>query len=1235
VGQKLGRYELIAKIGSGGMAEVFLAQYGSVEGFKRQLVIKRMRPELADRDEAVEMFLDEARLCAKLNHPNIVNVSDLGEADGTYFIAMDFVDGPHLGKLARHLVRKQTPLPPLLCAYVVTRAADGLHYAHTQTDPETGQALGIVHRDVSPHNILISKFGDVKLADFGVAKAVGKESETKSGVVKGKVAYMSPEQIYGDELDGRSDVFALGIVLFEITTARRLYKHKSELVSMQRITQEDAPAPSRFNPAIDAELERIILKALHRDRERRYQTANALKVDLDAWISQQAQGHLKTELADFMAEHAGDMEQMREQVPDTGSVRSRSRASFSAEGPPPAPMAGHGGSDGPTGRSPTPPHRPISQETAIARPSAQTHSSQVATQLAADQSSELDVDVVSQLVDGTRTIPARKSDLHLLDTLIQPGPPETDETKRPPWEEPSSGADPSTSGISLSTKAFGKLKTNLSPHGSRFIGRKEDLKHLHAFFEDGASIVSIVGPAGTGKTRLALRYAEKHLPDLSDRGGGAWLCDLTTAHDIKDICTAMAGVLNVPLTGSSSDEESVEVTGRALAGRGKMLVILDNFEQVVDHGPATLSRWAASAPMVRFVVTSRELLRLDGEVCHELAPLPVPERDDDVEDAEAVKLFVDRARAVKPGYHLSAQDRQAVAAIVQKLDGIPLAIELAAARMSVLKPQKILERLSRRFDLLKGGGRHLSKRQATLRGAVDWSWELLSDVEKDALMQCAVFRGGFSLEAAEEVLDLSGHDGDPWPLDVVQALKDKSLLRAFDVTELEGETRFSMYESVREYAMEKLREANKRDAAQERHARYFLVTAEEWGSGATTHGGAECLARLRLDLSNILAVQERSRGVRYGETGPVPGWARADMPLRVAVALEPAFSARGPFTEQVRLVDQGLAAADAQTDPGLKVRALCIRGRARRRLGQIKESRHDFAEALKTAKNAGSRRAEGPVLRDLGILAADEGRMDDALRNVKDALVVNQATGDRAEEGVTLAYLAFLYDELGQVQTATEHYQRALVVLREVGDQRMEALCLGNFGLYYQDHGDVEEAKRQITKALDLLAEVGDRTFEGPFQGYLGNLCHENGELEDAIKHFKGSVGVMRESGNLRYEGLMLGYLAAAYACLDRIDEAEATLAESDQRNQQVGDPRHIECGKLMHGFLEVALARKARAAGNDDAIASLVGRARRRVEEAEEKGEDGMSTADRSDDARRTLRLLKRELERFEKAAG
>ena len=305
--ERFGQYELIDKIAAGGMAEIFFARLVGVQGFARNVVVKRMLPELSVRPDFVEMFLDEARLAANLNHPNLVQVYDLGQLDDAYFMAMEFIDGPHLGSLFAHSLRQGKPLPVALCAWIVARAADGLGFAHEAHHPDTGQPMNIVHRDISPQNILISKHGDVKVTDFGVAKTEVQHTKTRTGIIKGKVAYMSPEQCLADAVDNRTDVFALGICLYELLTRRRLYKEKSDLKIMTRITQEQAKPPSALNADVDDALDQICLKALEKATQNRFQTMAEFSQELDKWLLRNNHTGGKKQLSSWIAEHAPEV----------------------------------------------------------------------------------------------------------------------------------------------------------------------------------------------------------------------------------------------------------------------------------------------------------------------------------------------------------------------------------------------------------------------------------------------------------------------------------------------------------------------------------------------------------------------------------------------------------------------------------------------------------------------------------------------------------------------------------------------------------------------------------------------------------------------------------------------------------------------------------------------------------------------------------------------------------------
>ncbi len=268
----LGRYRVVDEIGIGGMASVHLARADGPGGFQKWVAIKRIHPHLVEDDQFIHMFLDEARIAARISHANVAQVFDLGEGDGTYWIAMEYLHGEPLREVMR-CVEDGFPLPSTdIAARIVADAAEGLHAAHDLKD-KNGALLNLVHRDVTPHNLFLTYDGNVKVVDFGIAKVAGRLSQTRAGTLKGKLAYMSPEQVRGAEIDRRTDIFALGVVLWELTTGHRLFRMESDLETLEKVQACIVPSPSAVVPDYPAELESIVMRALAKAPEQRFQTA--------------------------------------------------------------------------------------------------------------------------------------------------------------------------------------------------------------------------------------------------------------------------------------------------------------------------------------------------------------------------------------------------------------------------------------------------------------------------------------------------------------------------------------------------------------------------------------------------------------------------------------------------------------------------------------------------------------------------------------------------------------------------------------------------------------------------------------------------------------------------------------------------------------------------------------------------------------------------------------------------
>ncbi|HYI00523.1 serine/threonine protein kinase [Hyalangium sp.] len=281
---QVGKYQLIRELAVGGMAEVFLARTAGPMGFEKLLVLKRILPHMAREPAFIQMFFSEATLAARLTHPNIVQIFDFGESDGSYYLAMEYLDGPSLRTLLDDSLRLGGPLPPVPCARIIASACEGLAFAHDFRDPATGQPLDIVHRDISPDNILLSRQGAVKVVDFGIAKAAGQQHRTQTGMIKGKLAYMPPEQIRNQTLDRRVDVYALGLVFYELVTGQRPFDAPTEASLMHSILFE-LPMPAVLRqPDLPEPVQRILQRALAKDRDQRYPDCFAFQADLEEYI---------------------------------------------------------------------------------------------------------------------------------------------------------------------------------------------------------------------------------------------------------------------------------------------------------------------------------------------------------------------------------------------------------------------------------------------------------------------------------------------------------------------------------------------------------------------------------------------------------------------------------------------------------------------------------------------------------------------------------------------------------------------------------------------------------------------------------------------------------------------------------------------------------------------------------------------------------------------------------------
>ena len=650
-------------------------------------------------------------------------------------------------------------------------------------------------------------------------------------------------------------------------------------------------------------------------------------------------------------------------------------------------------------------------------------------------------------------------------------------------------------------------RTNIVRGPTSFIGRVADLDALRRLFDSGCRLVMVLGPGGMGKTRLAMHLAREMCEAASGEAlrGGAWLCDLTDSFTLDLVVQELARVLGV--TVALDDEgDSVARIGDALVSRGPMLLILDHVEQITELVGPALEQMLARAPQVRVLVTSRQKLRVSTEVVHELGPLGLPQGD---EPAEAVQLFVDRARAVNPGFTLDAASRQAVAEVVRKLDGLPLAIELAAARTAVLSSAQILQRLRNRFQLLTGSPGVTTHPGIALRDVIDWSWSLLTSQEQAVLAQLSVFSGGFSMEAVEQVVDLSEFEDRQWIGDVAQSLRDKSLLRATTPPGFPGEVRLALYESIREFAALRLAERGDLAEIEARHAAYFLWVCAEWAEGARERGDADLARRLEQDVENVTAVYLRCMAARPRTVEKVE---QALLALHVA---DPVLSRRGLAGVYFKwLVDALEVASAMDARPALYLKVAHARAKMLSRHGRFGHAIGYLEGVLDLARAVDDRWIEADCLLALGFCWSARGQPDRALDSLEAAWKAASRSGSAMLMCEVDKHAGLVRYMLGQYELAAAAFDSAVERARRHGFSLEVAVGLHNLGDAMARLGRYDEALAALHRSIEVCEAQGFDKMRDLNQLLIGCVQAVRTRRAESLADVERTLDAAREAGN-------------------------------------------------------------------------------------------------------------------------
>ncbi|MGH7681039.1 MAG: protein kinase domain-containing protein [Candidatus Eiseniibacteriota bacterium] len=1015
-GARIGHYEILGKIGAGGMGEVYRARDLKLE---RPVAVKFLPAWAASDATATERLVREAKLASSLNHPHIVTIYAIEESDSLPFLVMEYVEGE---TLRQRLARK--PLEVAELAAIGAEVADALESAHR---------VGLIHRDVKSSNILLTNEGHAKVVDFGLAKRVASagqdpegtvvESLTATGALVGTAAYMSPEQTRGELLDARTDLFSLGVVLYEAATGRLPFEGPSMLSVLHEIALVEPPAPSRARPGLPRTLDQVLLRAMAKDKARRYATA--------------------AELA--------------------AALRALARDDSGIEG-------------------------------------------------------------------GTAEIAA---------------------------------------------VAASRVPNNLPVSLTSFVGRRDEMEEI-ARLLDTARLVTLTGAGGCGKSRLSVQVARNVLEGYPE---GAWIAELAPLSDsslVTQRVAAAAGVREEP------GRALAETLRDALRDR-TALILLDNCEHVTAACRALASDLLEAAPRVRVLATSREPLGIPGEAIWRVPPLHVPDLRGpgrhtrrELGRSESVRLFAERAAAASPAFSLTDQNAEAVAQICARVDGIPLAIELAAARVKVLPPAQILSRLQDRFRLLTSGSPTALQHQQTLRAAVEWSYEMLTEKERALFNRLSVFAGGASLEAVETVCAGDGLD-EADILDLVSHLSDKSLVLPEEG--IGGAARYRLLETLREYGKECLQNEGRRAAAQERHARHFIALAEGAEPELNGEGQSQWLARLEEEHDNLREAGDWA--VRAGRVAEA---------LQFTGALWRFWRIHCHFGEGRRRLEAALALpVDGAPTQVLRVKAFLGAGALARSQSDYERARALLEEGLALGRTAGERNTLSAILLELGNVADDQGSHEDARAYFEECLALRRAAGDKRGSAVVLHNLGVVSQALGDYDGAWFLYGESLAINREIGNEGWEALDLNALGSVALDHQDYASAWRQHEEALAIHRHLGDRWGIAYSLHEMGRAAIWLGDRAKAFDLLQESVTIFQDLGDRVGVVETLEHFAALAASESRDERALVLAGAAAALRESLGAPQTPPDRASMERLLAPP---KERLGSDRSATAFHVGRA-------------------------------------------
>ncbi|MBD3162992.1 MAG: tetratricopeptide repeat protein, partial [Candidatus Eisenbacteria bacterium] len=660
-------------------------------------------------------------------------------------------------------------------------------------------------------------------------------------------------------------------------------------------------------------------------------------------------------------------------------------------------------------------------------------------------------------------------------------------------------------------------RTNLPTATNRFFGRIEESARLRRrLAADGDRLVTLLGTGGAGKTRLSLEVARTLLPGCA---GGVWFVPLADLTDAGRIAEAVTRAVGIP-PGRGRD---LWKPLAASLGERRALVLLDNVEHLLPDASAIVREMLEELPTVRLLATSRRPLQITGEQVLELEPLELPRphlAPDALAEIESVALFVDRAQAVRPDFRIGARNAEAIALLCRRLEGIPLALELAASRSQVLTPSRMLQRLEARLDFLTTRRRDVARRHRAMRSAIDWSARLLPADLRRFFCKLSVFRGDWSIEAAEEILR------EPLALDLLEQLREVSLLQG---EERDGEIRFRMLEMVREFAEEQTTE-RERNRLGQAHRAFFLDLVRSEGAKLGGRDQKEGLAGLERDLDNVRAVLDRCLAASRDRPATAAGRRARSDGLEIAQRMSLFWTIRGLEREGIARLEAFLALPREGIPPPLLAGAIYQLGTLASHQSEDRRSVSLLEESLELYRGIGDREGIARALNSLGVVASNRAEEDEAIRL----------------------------------------YEQSLAIYRELGEERFVAQVLTNLGVCEMRRKELATARRYYEESLAIKRRIGTPRDVATALNGLGNISETQGDLEASRRYHEECLALCREIGDDRLVAFCLANLSNLEARADRPGKAFGLLRESLSTLDRIGDRRMVATALKMMGDLRI-----------------------------------------------------------------